>query len=226
MNSTPLIFLGLLLTMAASFWAMLFAPQLQIGRQQAVMIESTGEYYPGVRAGEANQGAEIYRSLGCAECHSRQVRGLGADRQRGWGPRISVAQDYLHDSPVQLGSLRLGPDLANYGLRQPGTETLLLRLYNARQVQPGSTMPHYPFLFEKRRLASGQTASTNSLRNAKIEPDYELIPKPEARALAAYLQSLRSDVVLFEAPVPLSPTNKTAAAFATNAPAATNALVQ
>jgi hypothetical protein len=37
----------------------------------------------------------------------------GPDIARGWGLRGSVAEDYLYDNPVQLGSLRAGPDLAD-----------------------------------------------------------------------------------------------------------------
>ena len=36
----------------------------------------------------------------------------GADISRGWGLRHSVAEDFLYDDLVQLGSLRVGPDLA------------------------------------------------------------------------------------------------------------------
>jgi cytochrome c oxidase cbb3-type subunit 2 len=48
-------------------------------------------------------------------------------------------------------------------------------------------------------------------------PGFEIVPKPEARALVAYLSSLRTDAVLFEAPMtaPSAP----AAATATNTPA-------
>ena len=101
MNNGPLLFFGILLTMASSFWGLILAPQLQIGRQQPVILEDTGDYYPANRPGLAQQGAEVYRSLGCAECHTRQVRGVSADLARpGWGKRISVAQDYLRDEVV------------------------------------------------------------------------------------------------------------------------------
>jgi cbb3-type cytochrome oxidase cytochrome c subunit len=77
MNNGPLLFLGILLTLAASFWSLLLAPQLQIGQQQSAILEATGETYPTPRPGAAQQGAEVYRSLGCVECHSQQVRQTG-----------------------------------------------------------------------------------------------------------------------------------------------------
>ena len=46
----------------------------------------------------------------------------GPDIARGWGVRQSVAEDYLYDDPVQLGSLRAGPDLADVGVRDAGRE--------------------------------------------------------------------------------------------------------
>ena len=50
----------------------------------------------------------------------------GADLEHGWGVRRSVAEDFLYDDPVQLGSLRAGPDLANIGLRSPDANWHLL----------------------------------------------------------------------------------------------------
>ena len=44
---------------------------------------------------------------------------VGPDMARGWGKRRTVAEDFLFDSPVMPGSQRVGPDLANVGLRQP-----------------------------------------------------------------------------------------------------------
>src|SRR3954463_9857963 len=120
MNSGPILFLGIFLTLASSFWGLLLMPQLKLGNQDVTELKETGELYPLNRAGVAGQGAEIYRSLGCAECHPRQVRpiNVGGDIARGWGHRHSVAQDYIRDYPVLLGDIRVGPDLANAGLKR------------------------------------------------------------------------------------------------------------
>ncbi len=230
MNNGPLLFFGILAAMVSSFWGLILLPQIQIGRQQAVVLEDTGAYYPAVRAGQASQGAEVYRSLGCAECHSQQVRGLGGDLARSWGRRISVAQDYLHDQPVQLGLMRIGPDLTNVGVRRPDTDNLYAHLWNPRLVMAGSIMPRYPFLFEQRRLANGELRAAEAVKFMGLPEDLEIIPKPEARQLVAYLLSLRADNELFEAPLPAAP--KTASvgtnAVATNAsvvaPAPTNSI--
>jgi len=134
MKYGPLIFFGIFLTLAASWCGLVLMPQIQIGRQGAVRIEETGEFYPAARSGVAQQGFEIYRANGCIYCHSQQVRmeGFGADILRNWGQRRTVARDYLNDKPVMLGTMRTGPDLANIGVRQTSAEWHATHLYNPR----------------------------------------------------------------------------------------------
>src|SRR5262249_54079390 len=108
MNSGPLLFLGIFATLASSFSGLLLVPELQLGGQQQVTNSATLALYPANRGGSAQRGAEVFRSLGCAECHTEQVRGIGADVAR-WGPRKTVPQDYVGDYPVMLGSQRIGP---------------------------------------------------------------------------------------------------------------------
>lgn len=101
MNNGVLLFLGVLVSLATSFWGLILAPQLQLGNAQPVVIEATGERYPSPRAGLAQQGAAVYRSLGCAECHSQQVRQTGvnfevwlADAGSEW-PQLGATMDRL-----------------------------------------------------------------------------------------------------------------------------------
>jgi cytochrome c oxidase cbb3-type subunit 2 len=224
MNSGPLLFLGVLFTLASSFWGLLLVPQLQLGRQEQVSIKPSGEMYPPTRGGQAAQGAAVYRAQGCAECHTQQVRpkGEGVDYERGWGRRRSVAQDYIGDYPILLGQQRVGPDLANIGLRSTDVTTHLKHLYNPQLTAPGSMMPPYAFLFEKHKLAPGQQPSPNALP-ADTSPGDEIMPRPEAQALVAYLLSLRADVPLFEAPFPVLPTNALAMEASTTNAVPTNA---
>jgi cytochrome c oxidase cbb3-type subunit II len=200
-NTGPLLFLGILMTTALSFWGLIIAPAYQLGRQE--LVDTGAGRYPTGRSGLAERGAQVYRSLGCAECHTQQVRpeGYGTDIGRGWGVRRTVAQDYLRDRPVMIGNLRLGPDLANVGMRRPEARWHLEHLYNPQKVVPRSTMPPYRFLFEDGKLDR---------------------PTEDAEALVAYLLSLRSDVSLFEAPLPAADTNAPPADAGTNAPATTN----
>jgi cbb3-type cytochrome oxidase cytochrome c subunit len=134
------------------------------------------------------------------KCDNRIVA-TGPDITRGWGARQSVAADYLYDNPVQLGSLRAGPDLANIGVREPDANWQLQHLYAPKSVTPNSTMPSFTFLFDVRKIGSAPAPDALKLPPAFAPAaGYEVVPKPEARELAAYLLSLRANVPLYEAP--------------------------
>jgi cbb3-type cytochrome oxidase cytochrome c subunit len=144
-----------------------------------------------------------------------EVVALGPDIARGWGRRRTVAQDYLYDSPVQPGSRRAGPDLANLGLRMPDANWQLRHLYAPAAMVPGSMMPPYRFLFELRTIGKQTSVSALQLPGEFAPPaGYEIVPTDAARALAAYLVSLRADAPLFESPLTV---------FVPPVPAATNA---
>ncbi len=142
--------------------------------------------------------AKIAATGGKTEIH---MTATGPDIARGWGMRRSVAEDYLYDQPVQLGSLRAGPDLANAGAHADATWQLL-HLYAPKSVAKNSTMPPFRYLFGVRKI--GATPSADAL---KLPPEfappagYEVVPKPEAKQLAAYLSSLRANAPLYNAPV-------------------------
>lgn len=77
MNHGPLIFLGILFTLALSWCGLVFAPQIQLGRQE--VVNATGQLYPPNRPGLAQQGGEVYRANGCQYCHSQQVQPKGLE---------------------------------------------------------------------------------------------------------------------------------------------------
>jgi cytochrome c oxidase cbb3-type subunit 2 len=211
MNSGPLLFLGLFAAMVCSWLGFVMEPQLQIGNlpqtNTVVVGDAMSQTYPLPPSGDAHQGAEVYRANGCAACHTQFVRpaALGPDMSHGWGVRRSVAEDYLLEDPVLLGSIRVGPDLANFGRRSDITG-ILMRLYDPRIIVPGSIMPSYKFLFDTRKISGAPSPEALMLPD-KFGPasGYEVIPLPEARALGAYLLSLRQDGYLFEAPPPPLP---------------------
>jgi cytochrome c oxidase cbb3-type subunit 2 len=211
MNNGPLLFLGLFAAMACSWLSFIMEPQLQIGSLQQTNTVAVGdasaETYPPAPPGDAHQGEEVYRADGCAACHTQMVRPqeLGSDISHGWGARRSVAEDYLFDQPVMVGSQRVGPDLANFG-RRSDVNGILMRLYDPRSLVPGSVMPAYRFLFETRKIEGAPSPGALVLPDRFAPaPGYEVVPRPEARALAAYLLSLRQDGYLFEAPPPPQP---------------------
>ena len=143
---------------------------------------------------------------------------VGGDIAVGWGIRRTVAEDFLFDYPVMLGSQRVGPDLANVGVRLADPNWQLRHLYAPRSEVKGSTMPLYRFLFEKRPIERVRSPEALVLPpELAPEPGYEILPKPEATALVAYLLSLRANEPLFSAPVSIA---TAVAAADTNAPAA------
>ena len=131
-----------------------------------------------------------------------QIKTVGVDIARGWGVRQSVAGDYLYDAPVQLGSLRAGPDLANIGVRSPDLNWQLVHLYLPKAFVKNSAMPPFRYLFELRKKVNG-VASSDALQFPPVfapPAGFEVVPTPEAKQLAAYLLSLKATVPLYNAP--------------------------
>ncbi len=146
----------------------------------------------------------------------------GPDIARGWGKRRTVAQDFIFDQTVMLGSQRIGPDLANAGVRLPDPKWHLLHLYAPGFVVKGSTMPPYEYLFDRKRIERVRSPEALILPPGfPPDPGYEIVPKPEAIALAAYLVSLRADGPLFDAPLTVA--SALPSSSDTNAPAGSGA---
>jgi cytochrome c oxidase cbb3-type subunit 2 len=155
---------------------------------------------------------KITAAGGKAEIH---IVATGPDITRGWGLRRSVAEDFLYDDPVQLGSIRIGPDLADVGTRQPDANWQLVHLYAPQSEVKDSAMPPFRYLFTLRKISgtgvspvqTGATPVPRPSPDALFFPKgfgpptgYEVVPTAEARELAAYLLSLRADVPLYDAP--------------------------
>jgi cytochrome c oxidase cbb3-type subunit 2 len=204
MNHGPLLFLGVLATLAASWLGLVAVPRHQLAPLDADLSTNAANVvvtYPPARSGEAVQGHELYVTHGCVACHTQQVRPAngGSDLARGWGQRRTVARDYLRDGLVQLGASRLGPDLANYGERLGTNAFNLVRLFNPRLVVTNSTCESVPFLFRQRAVTGGNLAP-----DALVVPSAagtEIVPTIAVRQLAAYLSSLSTSADLPEAPL-------------------------
>ena len=235
MKQAPSIFNGILAVFALSFAVLALAPALQIGGLQPVVDEDSGDIYPIDVSGVQAQGRAVYVSQGCVACHTEQVRdpSEGADIARGWGVRRTVARDYIYEKPALLGYMRFGPDLANIGSRKPDpklgddpdkytAEWHYRHLYDPRGTSPGSIMPSYKFLFEKRKVAGQPDADAVKLEGEEaLAVGYEIVPGPEARALVAYLTTLDHSHPLKEAGPNIEPpkTSGTGAAAAPAGPA-------
>ena len=161
-------------------------------------------------------GRDVYVSEGCYNCHSQMVRPFRSETLR-YGP-WSRAGEYAYDHPFQLGSRRIGPDLARVGGKYPDAWHYE-HLRDPRSLVAESIMPSYTWLFDRKvdpddvaasmgalqtvgvpytdaqiadapaAIAAQQKQIVDSLAAAKINAE----PDTEAIALIAYLQRLGKD---------------------------------
>jgi len=194
MKRFRLIFVGFLATLFSSWIGLVFLPVETVGALKAVENPETGETVPPELTDLERRGQQVYIRNGCLYCHSQQVRPVraGSDIDRGWGQRRTVARDYVNQGRALMGSMRTGPDLSNIGTRQPSETWHLLHLYDPQITSAGSNMPPFRFLFEVKE--KGETPRPDAL---SVSPEHgpgeglEVIPTDDARALVAYLLSLR-----------------------------------
>ena len=133
------------------------------------------------------QGRAVFAANGCDYCHTQQVRPLDQDKVFG---RPSAPGDFAYQTPELLGSERTGPDLTNVGNAKPSDVWQYMHLYNPRDVVPESIMPNFKFLFRVvQTVPPGETAVPIP---AQFAPEHgKVIPTQEAKALVAYLLSLK-----------------------------------
>ncbi len=203
MNRFPLIFAGMFAAVGSAWVGLVMLPYLNLGQLRPASDADTGAEYPPPLSGEAHRGRRVYAANGCIYCHSQQIRGRATarlDLERGWGPRRTVARDYLRERPVMLGTMRTGPDLTNIGQRQRDRAWHYRNLYDPRGVYPHSIMPAFRHLFDLRQIVGEHPADAVALSGPHAPPAGSVIvPKPEAADLVAYLLSLDRTYPLEEA---------------------------
>lgn len=235
MNRTASLFTGIFGAFAISTFAIVMVPQTQLGPLNQFSVEDEGkitDVYPVNNDGIAQQGRQIYIGEGCITCHTQQLRDpqLGLDLERGWGPRRTVARDYIFESPALLGSSRMGPDLSNAGtkewrneakdavLRRPAKRDAtwhLLHLYHPTAIIAESSHPPYRYLFEVRKIVGqGSTDALKIPMKDAPERGYEIVPSAAAKSLVGYLLSLDRTHELAEAKAPSAANNPAAPASA------------
>lgn len=141
------------------------------------------------------EGRDIYIREGCHVCHTQMVRPLRTETER-YG-HYSVAGESVYEHPFLWGSKRTGPDLARVGGRY-SDDWQRAHLYNPRAVVPESTMPAFPWLFE--RVLDGEETAAKMKALATVGVPYTdadmagaqtaVAGHSEADALVAYLQQL------------------------------------
>lgn len=197
------LFLGVFATLALSWAGFLLAAHKQLGALPQFKDPVEESLNPAPLSGLAHQGALVYQDLGCASCHTQQVRFHGNDtgeHSRNWGERPGYPRDYVRDSVVLIGSSRLGPDLRNVGKRIPDAEYFYKLLYAPEAKIGGAAlahgMPSYKFLFTERAITGAQ-GTQSSYKAIKLPSGFgpaagiEVVPTARADALVAYLLSLK-----------------------------------
>lgn len=157
------------------------------------------------------QGRAVFAGNGCGYCHTQQVRPLPQDKVFG---RPSAPGDFAWQTPELLGSERTGPDLTNVGNAKPSDVWQYIHLYDPRAVVPQSIMPNFRFLFRVTdQLPAGETAVPLP---AQFAPKHGyVVPTPQAKALVAYLLSLKQQPIPgYAAPAEGGPATASAAAAA------------
>ena len=196
---------GIFTTLGFAWLAFVVGAKMQYGAlsPEAEMLEDDGsrpvdaELYPKALSGLAQQGGEDYQALGCMTCHTQQVRLVeaGFDVERGWGKRPSVPRDYVMQKNVLLGNTRVGPDLANLGMREYSDEWLHRHLFEPQALVSDSLCPPSPFLYvvsDEAKDGSIEIPATDD-----EEPRF-VSPSLRARGIVSYLQSLQQDYELPE----------------------------
>jgi cytochrome c oxidase cbb3-type subunit II len=192
MKNGPLFLLGLFVALVFSWGGLVLASHRQLGGLTPYYDEAESAAFPSRTSGIAARGQLVYADLGCAACHTQQVRrpDFGSDQARGWGERQSVARDYIFQARPQLGASRFGPDLANLAGRKPpyDAEDLMKLLYTG-----SSTHPAYKFLFEDREIVGPVAATALRLKgNDAPAEGHQIVPTERAQSLVTYLLSLNN----------------------------------
>jgi cytochrome c oxidase cbb3-type subunit 2 len=141
------------------------------------------------------EGRDVYIREGCHVCHTQMVRPLRTETER-YG-HYSVAGESVYEHPFLWGSKRTGPDLARVGARY-SDDWHRAHLYDPRSVVPESTMPAFPWLFDRELTGELTAAKMRALRTVGVPYADETIAgaaeavqgHTEADALVAYLQQL------------------------------------
>lgn len=193
MRSGPVFLLGLFIALGISWGGVVLGTHAQLGSLTPYYDDTEGKSFPERMSGIAARGQLVYADLGCAACHTQQVRrpDFGADQARGWGERQSVARDYIYQAKPQLGASRLGPDLTNLAGRKPSAmdaEDLTKFLYAG-----SPTHPSYRFLFDTKQVVGEPSAYAVRMTGALAAPaGHEIVATERARSLVAYLLSLNT----------------------------------
>lgn len=131
-------------------------------------------------------GRDIYIREGCYTCHSQMVRPMRAELQR-YG-EWTRAGELVYDRPFQLGSRRIGPDLQRVGGKYPDAWHYE-HMRDPKSTSPGSIMPPYPWLLQRRIDPMDVTRSVTAMMKLGV-PYHGVTPENVAASLQAQGESI------------------------------------
>lgn len=218
MTKSSNLIAGLFGTFAVSCAVLVLAQQAQLGGLAPIFTEEQPgmitDVYP-VQDQSIEHGRAVYQREGCFTCHTQQIRDPqnGTDIARGWGPRRTVARDYIYERPPFLGNSRIGPDLANVGwsgwrnelegdIRRPAKRDAawhFAHLYAPRAIVGESNHPRYRYLFAEQKITGQRSPDALQLLPGVVAANIQVVPDSDARALVKYLLSLDRSHALKEA---------------------------
>ena len=110
-------------------------------------------------------GRDIYVREGCYNCHSQMIRPTYSETLR-YG-EWTRSYELMYDRPFQLGSRRIGPDLAREGgLRSDSWH--YAHFEDPRSMQIGSIMPSYSWLLRWKLDVADVTASVVAMKRLGV----------------------------------------------------------
>jgi len=127
------------------------------------------------------EGRDIYVREGCYNCHSQMVRPFRDEVAR-YGD-YSKPGEFVYDHPFQWGSRRTGPDLHRVGGKYNNLWHLR-HLDDPRLTSPGSIMPSYRFLLDRKLDLSLTPTKIKVMRQLGVPYPEEMVKDCQAMARA------------------------------------------
>ncbi len=220
--------IGMLASFGLAWMFMIAIPVAKMGELPPVKMndEEDAAYYQRKTSGRILNGAKIYASNGCYTCHSQLIRPTylghqiwrddiaGVVNEDGDTRRETSVYDYTGEKYAQIGLMRMGPDLSNFGHRAEAyaaklgisaEQWIAAHLHNPRsnELRRGaqgekidmtwSNCPSQPQMFdEKEPIGQGDSLALAG----KTASGQQVVPGEQARVLASYLLSLKRDDAL------------------------------
>lgn len=136
-------------------------------------------------------GRQVYIKESCNACHSQLIRPFKSETDR-YG-MYSLSGEYAYDRPFLWGSKRTGPDLMRVG-NYKTTDWHEAHMKDPSSFIPGSVMPAYPHLFDKKTDIDTAYAEAYTVKTVFHTP-YDKPGNPSLGTLKQASQNALSDAL-------------------------------